>query len=65
MMTTLISDALKKQLEERLNAQPLLRNPRTGTVQSQTLWETETTESFVHSELYPVKLVNEQWVRVS
>lgn len=63
-MNTLISDALKKQLAERLNAQTLLRNPRTGTVQSQKLWETETTESFVQSELYPVKLVNEQWVKV-
>lgn len=64
MINTLISDALKKELEERLNTQLLLRNPRTGTVQSQKLWETETTESFVQSELYPVKLVNEQWVKV-
>lgn len=61
MMNTFISDALKKTAGSTAE----VVHPRTGTVQSQTLWETETTESFVHSELYPVKLVNEQWMKVS
>lgn len=61
-----LSDELKQRVNDRLNEKKLFMNPRTGTVQSLELWQTEKdTEPFMESELQEVKLVNERWVRVN
>jgi hypothetical protein len=64
-----ISDELKQAVAEKLNAQRLLMNPRTGTVQSIELWLSEkaqeSPEFFDEKELVEVKLINDQWVKVN
>lgn len=63
-MKELIPEELKNIIDEQLNQQMLLMNPHTGTVQSLELWRTEINEPFIETELYPVKRVNHQWVKV-
>jgi hypothetical protein len=69
---TKLSDEEKLELEQTrarviasLNSQNLLMNPKTGTVQADKFWQQEKKESFVESELIPVKLVNDEWVRAN
>lgn len=68
-LNDLIDDEFKQAVNERLNAQKMLMNPRTGTVQCLELWlsenDTENPESFDMQELFEVKLHDEQWVRVN
>ncbi len=64
-ISSLISDELKQALINSLNAQTMLMNPITGTVQSDKLWQQEKTEPFNESELVEVKLINDKWVKVN
>ena len=64
-----VSDEFKQAVSERLNAQRMLMNPRTGTVQSRQLWlsenDAENPEAFDMDKLIEAKRVNEQWVWVN
>jgi len=61
----LVNEEVKQLFAEKLNAQKMLMNPRTGTVQNKNLWETEEEEEFEEGELVEVKLLGEEWVRVN
>jgi hypothetical protein len=68
LLDTVISDEFKQKLAESFNAQKMLMNPRTGTVQCLELWRSEkdakNPEAFDEKELVEVKLLNDQWVAV-
>jgi hypothetical protein len=63
------SDEFKQSVSDHLNQNTMLMNPRTGTVQSLDLWQTEKNsdhpEPFIKNELIEVKLVNDKWVKVN